>query len=457
VETDGSRGQGKAASSRRRGRRRGLEIRPGSVKQARLEAGLSLGQVALGDISRTAIYFVETGKAKPSMETLQLIAQRTGRPIDFFLEADADRTRAEARLLELERLLATGDNAGAVAAGEAALTLHPDAETEAHINLLTSRAHLRLAEPVVGRRLAIAARAHYERAGDLLMVAECLGNEAQAAFLMEDPSSVQIARGALATVRSMKPVHRLTEARLLGVLGHALVHDHQWEPAIKSYEEAIAAADVVQDLQSLSLFYSGLSLSYESTGQLERAGHYAQRALTIHQTLNDRLSLARSENNLGLLLLHGGNPAAAEPHIERALRLFEEVGVETSRSHVLLSAAELALAKHDLGRAEQLAKEALELADRLGETAAVAEAHFWFAEIAQARGDAHAVDAEFAAALQDLDMAGGPERTARYRAAYAEILESRGDLAGANHQLKLALAELGARPAAAAIQRTATA
>jgi tetratricopeptide (TPR) repeat protein len=450
-----------------------------------MEAGLSLGQVALGDISRTAIYFVETGKAKPSMETLQLIAQRTGRPIDFFLEADAGRTRAEAHLLEVERFLATGDNAGAAAAadhrfgkpkvrqrgehvdvcfglrirvqGECGLALHPDAETEAHINMLTSLAHLRLAEPVVGRRLAIAARTHYERTGDLLMVAECLGNEAQAAFLMEDPSSVQIAQGALATVRSMKPVPRLTEARLLGVLGHALVHDHQWEPAIKSYEEAIAAADVVQDLQTLSLFYSGLSLSYESTGQLERAGHYAQRALTIHQTLNDRLSLARSENNLGLLVLHGGNPAAAEPHIERALRLFEEVGAESGKSHVLLSMAELALAKHQLDRAQHLAAEALELAARLGESATEAEAHFWFAQIAQARGDAQAADVEFAAALRDLDMAGGPERMARYRAAYAEILESRGDLAGANQQLKLALAELGAGTAAAAMTRIASA
>src|SRR3982074_3947850 len=76
---------GRATSSARRGRRRGVEIKPGTVKQARLEAGLSLGQVARGDISRTAIYFVETGKAKPSMETLQLIAERTGRPVDYFL------------------------------------------------------------------------------------------------------------------------------------------------------------------------------------------------------------------------------------------------------------------------------------------------------------------------------------------------------------------------------------
>src|SRR5437867_13275868 len=82
---DGSRGQGKATSGRRRGRRRGVEIRPGSVKQARQESGLSLGQVARSDLSRTAIYFVETGKAKPSIETLRLIAERTNKPLEFFL------------------------------------------------------------------------------------------------------------------------------------------------------------------------------------------------------------------------------------------------------------------------------------------------------------------------------------------------------------------------------------
>src|SRR5579859_6009325 len=70
----------------RRGRRRGVEVKPGTVKQARLESGLSLAQVARGDISRTAIYFVETGKAKPSIETLRLIAERTGKPLDYFLK-----------------------------------------------------------------------------------------------------------------------------------------------------------------------------------------------------------------------------------------------------------------------------------------------------------------------------------------------------------------------------------
>src|ERR1700682_5346507 len=89
VDTHLSAGDGpreiRKPTSGRRGRRRGVEIKPGTVKQARSEAGLSLPQVAGTEISRTAIYFVETGKAKPSMETLKLIAERTGRPLDFFL------------------------------------------------------------------------------------------------------------------------------------------------------------------------------------------------------------------------------------------------------------------------------------------------------------------------------------------------------------------------------------
>src|SRR5437899_11266023 len=118
-QADGSSEQGRAPSGRRRGRRRGLEVRPGSVKQARMEAGLSLGQVARGDLSRTAIYFVETGKAKPSIETLRLIADRTNKPLEFFLgQPGALNVDPEGALAEIERLLATGDPAGAALAAE---------------------------------------------------------------------------------------------------------------------------------------------------------------------------------------------------------------------------------------------------------------------------------------------------------------------------------------------------
>ena len=454
---DGSGGQGKATSGRRRGRRRGVEIRPGSVKQARQEAGLSLGQVARDDISRTAIYFVETGKAKPSRETLELIAERTGRPVDFFLEVDSEQRTNIVRITEVERRLVTGDNAGAVEVGEAALESKPDDDTAARIRLLMSMAYLRQAQPVIGRRLAATARAHFEQVGDLQMVAECLGNEATAAYLMEDPTAVKIAEGALATVRALKPVPRPTESRLLSVLGHVFLQRQEWLPAIKCYEQAIEAADVVQDLQKLSLLYSGMSLAYEELGQLAQAGRFAQKALAIHQTLNDRLSLARSENNLGLLLLRGGDASAAQSHIDRAVAIFAEAGIETGKAQILLSVAEVALARRDLATARRNAGNALALAERMNEMATVSDAHYWLARVAHVMGDDIAVDAEFAAALGEPLEQASRERIATYRAAYAEILEGRGDIVEANRQLKAALSALGTRPAAADSARSAIA
>jgi len=55
--------------SRYKGRRRGVAIREGSVRQARLEASLSLAQVAAGEVSRTAIHLIEYGRVKPSIES----------------------------------------------------------------------------------------------------------------------------------------------------------------------------------------------------------------------------------------------------------------------------------------------------------------------------------------------------------------------------------------------------
>jgi tetratricopeptide (TPR) repeat protein len=427
--------------SGRRGRRRGVEIKPGTVKQARMEAGLSLGQVARGDISRTAIYFVETGKAKPSIETLKLIAERTGRPLDYFLASPMhEEWRASTALTEIERLIATADYVGAAAIGESALGQGCEPETAARIKFHMSTAYLRLGQPVVGRRLAGAARLYFEQSGNLLMTADCLGNEASAAYVLEDPAAISLAEGALATCRSINPVPQVTESRLLTVLGSVHASNQDWQAAIDTYQQAISAADVVQDLHRLSLLYSGLSMAHQELGQFDQAGRLAQRALNIHQTLNDRLSLARSENNLGVLLVRAGDLHAAAPHIEKAIRLFEEAGVEATKANVILSLGELALAQYDLAKAEQLCHEALALADRLSEHDTVAESHYWLAKVAEARGDEHAVDAEFVATFEAIGQEPGRGRAARYHAMYAEILEARGDLAGANRQLKLALA-----------------
>jgi tetratricopeptide (TPR) repeat protein/DNA-binding XRE family transcriptional regulator len=411
------------------------------VKEARREAGLSLGQVAGDDVSRTAIYFVETGKSKPSMETLKLIAERTGKPLDYFLSRPGTlEARSSAGTAEIERLLATADYPGALVAGEALLSRERDREVVARTKHLMATAHLRLAQPVEGRRLAAAARGHFEQTGDMLMVAECLGSEASAAYLMQEPGALAIAEGALATCRGLNPVPRMTEARLLAILGSVHNTNQNWQAAIDCFEQATAAGDVVQDLRRLSLLYGELSRAHQEIGELGQAASYAQRALTIYETLNDRLSLARSENNLGLLYFKRGQPAQAIDHVERGLRLFEEAGVEIGKANVLLSLCELHLARPDFDEARRYAIEALAVAIRCAEPANAAEAHVWLGRVAAAEQDDAGADAEFRQALDALTQLGARERLLRSHVLYADILEGRGDLAGANRHLRQAIA-----------------
>ena len=441
---DGPRPIGKASSGRR-GRRHGIEIKPGTVKQARSEAGLSLAQVAGGEISRTAIYFVETGKAKPSMETLKLIAERTGRPLDYFLSRPStNEARSTAEMVEIERLITTGDPQGALTAGEALLLAEPDQEAVARIKFQMATAHLRLAQWVQARRLASTARAHFEKSGDMLMTAECLGSEASAAYMMQDPAALALAEGALATCRSLNPVPSLTESRLLGVLGGVHTANHHWEAAIKAYEHAIAAGDVVQDLRRLSLSYHGLSFAYQELNNFEQATHYARRAMTISETLNDRISLARTENNLGLLLLQSGDRVKARTHLESAIRRFTEAGIEAGLAIILTSLCELELAESNFDEARRFGQEALDMATRLSEDGTVSDAHVWLGMVASGRGDQGAADAEFAAAFEVLEKLGSPpQRSSRAHALYADILEARGDVNGAVQHLKRALTSSG--------------
>jgi transcriptional regulator with XRE-family HTH domain len=64
------------------------------VREARLAAGLSLGQLAGDDVSRTFIHLVEHGRSRPSKPVLELIARRTGKPISYFLARAAKKASA---------------------------------------------------------------------------------------------------------------------------------------------------------------------------------------------------------------------------------------------------------------------------------------------------------------------------------------------------------------------------
>ena len=57
-----------------------------TLRQARLEAGLSQRALCGEEITRNMLSRIESGAAQPSMRTLQYLADRLGKPMSYFLE-----------------------------------------------------------------------------------------------------------------------------------------------------------------------------------------------------------------------------------------------------------------------------------------------------------------------------------------------------------------------------------
>ena len=425
------------------GRRRlpGINVRQGAVKQARLDAGLSLAQLGKGHVTAPAIYLIETGRTRPSLPTLEHIARRTGKPIEFFLADPGGATdETHVGLADLERLVSENRFADAAALGERLLGEAVSAHGLGRIRYYLAFALLNLRRPQEAAPLLKQAHAHFEAVDDRLMLAECLASEASLLYLTQKPGAVELVESGLALCRSLNPVPRTIEARLLTVLGNVHMSNKEWDRSIAAFEEAVDAAGVVKDLRKLALMYGGLCNAYREVGELEQAVRFANRAVTLFEVVRDQRNLAIVENNLGLILLARGEHARAREHLDRSLELHEEVDLELGRANILLSLSELNLGEGNHADAHDLAQRALELAERLDERANVAEAHLWLGRAAEAQGDTKRSDHEFQLAIAELTAANAEERLLQAHGIYAELLERRGDMDRAYAHMKKAFA-----------------
>jgi tetratricopeptide (TPR) repeat protein len=410
------------------------------VKHARQEAGLSLAQVGKGHVTAPAIYLIETGRTRPSLPTLEHIAQRTGKPVEFFLADPAGATdETQARLAELEAMVAEGRYAEAVELGGVLLELGTSAYRLGRIRYFLAMAHLQQGQPERGAALLADARAHFEAINDGVMLAECLGAEATVAYMTQRPEALELAERALEVCRSLNPIPIPTEARLLGIVATAHVTNKDWDKAIQFYESAIEASGSLFDLRRLATIYSGLGSAYHALGQVDTAARYAMRSVALLEILRDRVSLARSENTLALILKARGDLSASQQHLDRSLELSPESELGVGRSLVLLSLCELCLDQDDVDQASEYAQDALKLAMSLNEGHNIAEAHAWLGRIAARLGDAETTDREFKLAIHGFEQLRTKERLFQCHGIYAEILEKRGDVAEAYAQMKLAL------------------
>ena len=78
------------------------------IKEARIEAGLSQRQLCGDAITRNMLSQIESGKARPSMQTLQYLAQMLQKPVSWFLDELPEQLPADPAPEQARKLYAEG-------------------------------------------------------------------------------------------------------------------------------------------------------------------------------------------------------------------------------------------------------------------------------------------------------------------------------------------------------------
>lgn len=403
-----------------------------------------MAQLAGTELTRQAIFLVEAGKARPSLRTLEMIAKRTGKTVEFFMSDPAGKqsrlgsTVADARVEELQALCLQQKFDKAITIGLSLLESPMAPGVEAHVRHYVGQAMVRSMQPDLGLQHLHRAQVLLERQPDPWLAVECADWEACALYLKEDKRALSVAEHALALCRSTDPRLPGTEARILEHIATIHVKNHAFELAITFYEEALQVAGTMRDLPRLGRTYHGLSIAYQERGDIGRAIEYTHKALALYALEHDTALQANGQNELGLLLMRQGQTERAEEAFRAALAHLGEAGTERMKSHVLLSIGELQLRVGRFADGIEVVKDAIDLAKRLDEHLAVAGGHELLGQLYEHTGDHELSDKEFRIAIKLLNAEGRTERLAETHAAYAELLDARGDARMSGRHWKLA-------------------
>jgi HTH-type transcriptional regulator, quorum sensing regulator NprR len=404
------------------------------VRRARTELGLSLAAVARTDFSRAYLNQIEMGRGRPSTRILQIIAERLGRPIEYFLQDPHSSAMAlELTLAEAGTRLRQGD-------GERARELMTELLARPQIAPeIRARAQLVLAEALVSLRaipeaieiLNQAIRASEAARWRPLQV-ELYDRMGTAYYRLRQPKDAgrwwDKALGAYEAAGLTDP---LLKARILGHRANLHYVAGQAREAIAGYQAAIVAAEDVLDMQALGGIYEGLAVSFQKMGDLTRALEYAQRSLRLFDTLGDVRMSAQLRNNMAEILLSQMRAEEAEVLFLSGAEQLRHVGDRDLLPHLLAGAAEAALNRGDRGLASARVAEAVRAAQESCDPVARLSAERVAGRVSSAAGHMGDARNHFERALEIAAEIGSHTDTSRVAYDYAQVLEDQGDAAEA--------------------------
>lgn len=411
------------------------------VRAARKELGLSQAQLAGDELTKGFISQLESGQVRPSVRSLQLIASRLGKPLDYFI---GDESLSGGKRLAFHRL-----------AAETAAEQRDWERVRGHVKLGVAEA----ATPVERARFlhllaqAETAAGARERAFELVdeairMVDTAADPQLAASLLYQRGSSYGEAGQTVAATEALETARDVIEkyevldprlrSRVMVALGTAYRRLNRSTKAITSYESALATASRGSELVVAARGYMGIAATHYDAGELDSAIANYRRALELFQRVNDIDFELNALQSIAIVQFENGETANAKVSAERTMQRAISVGNARWAGVAEVILARVALRDGHAQDALRMAKHAemilgeegdrIQQADALGATGAAYEALGLVAE----------ADAAYQASLDLYTQVGDYADRSGMAAEYSKVLRARGEIDKAFEMLELA-------------------
>ncbi len=360
------------------------------IRDLRKARGLTQRALAGQDLSVSFISMVEHGKVRPSLRTLQLLAERLDvTPSSLLVETDGPE-EAEARLRHGDVLLRQHQLTPALEVYQAAEAL---AAGLADRRLLT-RARLGLGQALLGlrqfdlaeERLSQAERGARDLADGQLVALSANGRGLLAIRRRRFGAARAHLTNALALVRRTEPRDRRLEAVVLTNLGRVFLNLGLPVQALACFDEARPLLERVADPAGLAMLQINSGIAAMQERAFDEAAGYLQQAAAYLEVQENLQLLGGVKRNQGMLLLERDEPERAEPLLRQSLAIAERLADDAGRAATLTELARAALAQGRTAEAGRWASEAIRLAQQVEDPAEAARGEAVLAAVARAEG-----------------------------------------------------------------------
>jgi transcriptional regulator with XRE-family HTH domain len=411
------------------------------VRSARHEAGLSQAQLAGDELTKGFISQIESGLVRPSIRSLQHIASKLGRSLDYFI---ADEPLAATKRVTFNRLAAEAaaerlDWAAAEEHAKAGLAVVLDATERATFLRLLATAALRLGRREetfdrVNQGLALldVAKQPFDVAGLLYVRGLAYGDAGQ---LVASTEAFEAVRDIIERYEILDPRFR---ARVSVALGTTYRRLGRTTKAIASYESGLAIASRSNELKLAAQGLMGIAVSHYDGGDLDAAISSYGRALALFERIADTSFELDVRQSLASLHFQQGRVAEARDLADRTIARAVEVGDEHWGAVAQVVRARVMLSEGHADDAKALATKAERVLAAAGDQIHRAHALRVIAAASEARGEPAEADRAFRQAIDLLSSIDDRADLSLTAAEYAKILRTRGAIDEAFAMLELA-------------------